>query len=194
MSNLNKKESLYELLQVSSKADTSEITAAYMAAKNAFSADSVATYSLLPADETVQVLKQLEVAYHTLTNPEKRRQYDMKLASGEPFSIADLQLSQPQPPKEVLISEFSTNDALQELDLFKVRELRKLSFDDVVRITKIPPRYLKAIEEFDKKSLPAQVYVQGFLKNLAQLYRLDAKSTVSKFMDKLNRLTGSSTP
>ena len=191
MSNLNLKETLYEILQVSPSADTSEITAAYIAAKNAFSTESVATYSLLPAEDSVQMLKQLDLAYHTLTNPEKRRNYDLKLASGSPISESDLQPLKPQPSPEILVAEAPKTESTQDLDLFKIRESRKLSFDDVVRITKIPPRYLKALEEFDKKSLPAQVYIQGFLKNLAQLYRLDAKSTVSKFMEKLNRLTGS---
>lgn len=194
MSTAYSKESYYEVLRVSQRADLSEITAAYHAAKNAFSIDSLATYSLLPAEESAQILKQIESAYLTLTNPDKRREYDLKLASGENFVEPELKAEPPKPSKDIVVPEPPSIDSQGEINLYMVRESRKLSLDDVSRITKIPRRYLQALEQFDTKALPAQVYIQGFLKNLAQLYRLDTKLTVSKYMEKLNRLTGNSQP
>ena len=62
------------------------------------------------------------------------------------------------------------------------------------RITKIPVKYLKALEEQDKANLPAKVYIQGFLKNLAQLYRLDPKTAVSQYLMQLEQTSGPTSP
>lgn len=194
MSRLNNTETLYELLRVGPKASAVEITSAYHAAKNAFSKDSIATYSLMSAEDNSALLAQLETAYMTLINPDRRRAYDQSLAPGSPTNIDEI-TSQPV----VLSAEPSPLPQTEpltagELNLLQLREKMGLTLNDVYRITKIPPRYLKAIEDFDQKNLPAQVYVQGFLKNLAQLYRLDPKSTVSRYMEQLNYKSGPAEP
>ena len=69
-------ETFYEILKVDRKATVAEIVAAYHSAKNAFSKDSVATYSLFNNDEAQTVLNKLEEAYLTLSNFEKRAEYE----------------------------------------------------------------------------------------------------------------------
>jgi len=214
MSKNTTEESYYELLKIPQRASISEITTAYLAAKNAFSRDSIATYSLMPAEDNTELLALLESAYLTLTNPDKRREYDKNLSSNE---LSDLALAvtksrnEPsQTPTNLKTPTLSASDSVvitlpsSELkpdsiaktttpttfNLASVRESKGLSLSDVSRITKIPLKYLKAIEEFDSKHLPAMVYVQGFLKNLSQLYRLDSKSTVSIYMEELKLRAG----
>ncbi|MBU4056600.1 helix-turn-helix domain-containing protein, partial [Patescibacteria group bacterium] len=63
----------------------------------------------------------------------------------------------------------------------KLAEMRKkynLGMDFISDKTKIPKKYLAYLEEerFDK--LPAEVYVKGFLKKIAEFYELDPKSFV----------------
>ncbi len=226
MSKTNSEESYYQLLRVSPKASVSEITSAYLSAKNAFSKDSIATYSLMAAEDTTDILSQLETAYMTLTNPDKRRDYDKRLNSAE---IVNLEVARPNPESQ--ISQETNKKAQQtpvfesapvvansnlseshsfdkdtgsdaplnhlntgEFNLSQIRESKGLTLTDVSRITKIPVKYLKALEERDKANLPAKVYIQGFLKNLAQLYRLDPKTAVSQYLMQLEQTSGPTSP
>jgi cytoskeletal protein RodZ len=63
-----------------------------------------------------------------------------------------------------------------------MREKRSLSIDDVSRITKIPMKFLRAIEEGTPKTLPARVYLQGFVKNLAVLYKLNPNEAAKAYL------------
>ena len=66
----------YDVLEISSNAAPQEIESAYVRAKNAYSGDSVALYSLMTKDECDAVLEQIEEAYSVIGFPEKRREYD----------------------------------------------------------------------------------------------------------------------
>ena len=203
-----KEESFYELLRVTPHSSVSEITSAYYAAKNAFSKDSLATYSLMPEESSAEILAQLETAYLTLTNPDRRREYDRKLANSEPFDSEEKMTSQElntqtnpsagysAPPEAVVLPQTSASSISEtsmadiHLNLSQIRESKGLTLNDVSRITKIPLRYLQALESHDLKGLPAKVYIQGFLKNLAQLYRLEPKSTVSSYFEQIEKTPG----
>lgn len=66
----------YEVLEIAVNATPQEIERAYVRAKNAYSGDSVALYSLMTPQECQQVVDQIEEAYSVLGFPEKRREYD----------------------------------------------------------------------------------------------------------------------
>lgn len=70
------KRNYYEVLEVSPSASLQEIHNAYKRAKNAYSGDSVALYSLMTTDECDAIVQQIEEAYSILGVPEKRREYD----------------------------------------------------------------------------------------------------------------------
>lgn len=210
MSKLNTEENYYEILRVSPKASVSEITSAYMTAKNAFSKDSIATYSLMGSDETAKALADLEKAYMTLINPARRHEYDKELSSSQVINLDVATTSTreklptaspvsqspqaiPEPPPALEARGLPADPIVDggPLNLTQHREAQGYSLEDVSRITKIPTKYLKSIESYDIKTLPAKVYTQGFLRNLAQLYRLDPKKTVSSYFEQLEKLSGS---
>ena len=66
----------YEVLEIEPNANPQQIENAYIRARNAYSGDSVALYSLMTKDECEKVLGQIEEAYSILGFPEKRREYD----------------------------------------------------------------------------------------------------------------------
>jgi curved DNA-binding protein CbpA len=66
----------YEVLEVEPNATPQQIENAYIRARNAYSGDSVALYSLMTKDECEKILGQIEEAYSVLGFPEKRREYD----------------------------------------------------------------------------------------------------------------------
>lgn len=74
MSNDNK--NYYEVLEISTNSSPQEIERAYTRAKNSYTGDSLALYSLLSANECKEILNQVEEAYSILGFPDKRREYD----------------------------------------------------------------------------------------------------------------------
>jgi len=70
----------------------------------------------------------------------------------------------------------------------KTREQKKLSFDDVSRVTKISARMLKAIEEEHFEQLPGGVFNKGFVRTYAKHLGLDDDDAVDDYL-KLIRQT-----
>jgi hypothetical protein len=68
---MDNKENYYELLKVSPKASVSEIVSAYHAAKNAFSSDSIASYSLLDSEESKEIIKKIEFRFSVIDKMEQ---------------------------------------------------------------------------------------------------------------------------
>lgn len=223
-------ETYYDILKVDRKATIAEVVAAYHSLKNAFSRDSVATYSLFSPEEAKTVLDRLEEAYLNLSNIDKKREYDRWLEAQQsnpdlpPMTeLTRMQAAQqatreqhvsifpesaPQPGNTVTnvniepSSSSSTStpvdsapipvvsgDAVSGPVLRNIREKRGLSIDDVSRITKIPAKFIRAIEADDLKQLPARVYLQGFVKNMALLYKMDPKQTLKAYFEYSDKLS-----
>ncbi len=195
-------ETYYDVLKVDRTATISEIVAAYHTAKNAFSRESMATYSLFSPEETQGILDRLDEAFHTLANIEKKREYDhileLKAQNIDVPSMADMGMARRaelQGKKEKTaqkIAEFTPipPDYKGELSghfLKGLRENRGLTVDDVSKTTKIPSKYIVAIEKDDSAHMPARVYLQGFVKNLAVLYKLDPQLVTKGYLDYTDR-------
>ncbi len=71
-------------------------------------------------------------------------------------------------------------ETLSEYLVAARKELR-LSLDEVVKTTGIASRFLKCLESANFGQLPADVYVIGFLKQLAQIYRVPVSSLIDQF-------------
>lgn len=72
----NKNKNYYEILEIPEEASPEEIHKGYVRAKNAYSQDSLALYSLMSPEECNEILNLIEEAYTILSEPNKRRQYD----------------------------------------------------------------------------------------------------------------------
>lgn len=212
---IKQEETFYDILKVDRKATMAEIVAAYHTAKNAFSKDSIATYSLFNTEEVKAVIDRLEEAFQTLSNIDKKRAYDRWLEDqsqnpAPPPAMTELEKKQnaqllPRESENVfpLFATQATDDGtssksgatvdsspialpdnncLTGAQLKEIREKRGLTLEDVSRITKIPTKFIRAIEADDFKRFPARVYLQGFIKNMATLYRLDVKATVHAYL------------
>lgn len=71
-----KNKNYYEILEIPEEASPEEIHKGYIRAKNAYSQDSLALYSLMSPEECNEILNLIEEAYGILSEPNKRRQYD----------------------------------------------------------------------------------------------------------------------
>lgn len=56
-----------------------------------------------------------------------------------------------------------------------------LDLERASQLTRVPVKHLQSLEQGDYEHLPADVYVKGFLKNIAQAYRISADLLVDQF-------------
>jgi curved DNA-binding protein CbpA len=68
--------SLYDVLELTPDATPQEIRSAYLRLKSAYGKDNIAHYTVFSREETEKMLQNIENAYITLSNPERRRNYD----------------------------------------------------------------------------------------------------------------------
>jgi transcriptional regulator with XRE-family HTH domain len=61
------------------------------------------------------------------------------------------------------------------------RDRRKLTIEDVAKITKIQPRILEKLESGQLDGLPAEVFVRGFVRSFAKCVGLDESEAISKY-------------
>lgn len=80
----------YDILEVLPDAPQHEIHAAYQRAKETYSTDSPALYTMFSSDEARELLALVEEAFTTLSNQGKRALYDQQLASKQLPKMADL--------------------------------------------------------------------------------------------------------
>lgn len=59
---------------------------------------------------------------------------------------------------------------------------RKLSLDDVARVTKIQPRILEQLETGQLEGLPAEVFVRGFVKSFARCVGLSEGEALKRYV------------
>jgi len=64
------------------------------------------------------------------------------------------------------------------LTLQQAREAREMSVEDVARLTRISRATIEAIERGDRAALPADVYVRGFTRTIAQEVGLDPQEVM----------------
>lgn len=65
--------------------------------------------------------------------------------------------------------------------LKKERELKAITLQEIATITRICTRYLQALENDDYSSIPADVYVRGFLRAYAKCVGLASNEIISKY-------------
>lgn len=129
------KKNYYEVLEIEPNANPQQIENAYIRARNAYSGDSVALYSLMTKDECNSILGQVEEAYSVLGFPEKRREYDRLRGfnqSGlshirDASEIGSLSQQPEQPKKVVEYEDYSSN--LIEAKVSKITAQKKFGLD-----------------------------------------------------------------
>ncbi len=67
-------------------------------------------------------------------------------------------------------------------DLKQVREYRRLSYDELTDITKINPWYIAALEQMDPANLPVEVFVRGYVLQVAKALGLKEKPVADSYM------------
>ncbi len=90
----------YEILEVKQDVSYKEIEDAYKRAKETYSGESLATYSLFTAEECREILDAVEDAYKILSFSKTREEYNKRLAAG--LSVENLASSHIEVPAKTV--------------------------------------------------------------------------------------------
>lgn len=203
----------YEILETPYDSSFEQIKENYTKAKNAYSTDSLALYSLLTTDECDRILNTIDEAYSILSDSHKRKLYDE--AKGIRTVTTEEQISENKKEQEMAAREAKTPRAsinkIVEKNTFSLnftvdtdkekkieqcqdfsgeflKEIREYKCVDLLRmseLTKISKTYIRYIEEENFTGLPATVYVRGFVYQYAKTLKLNPDLVAGSYLKRV---------
>lgn len=205
----------YEILDVEPSATTEEIRRAYEIALRTYGTQNMATGSLFTPTEKQQILYRVHQAYKVLIDPKRRTQYDQEMGISNPRALRQVTMKAPGLFMEGDHDQETDSDgekswttrkkrqAVEEIVegvrqsgmwngsfLRKVREALGLSVEDIASKTKISRGHIKSIEDDSFEFLPPDVYVKGFLNEIAKVLGLDPEETTTRLMEYIRKRRG----
>ncbi len=205
MNLLHNRYNYYDILEIDSHCPQHEITAAYERARRTYSGDDPAIYTMFSETEARDLLRLVEEAYSVLGNKTLRSLYDEKI--GQRRSDAELTFAALQAEGRTVFN--STLSLVKKQSMFdrpgftkdesfeaeikstlswdgtllkRVREYKKHSHESMNELTKISIFYLNALESMDASSLPAPVFVRGYILQIAKVLGLDERKVCDSYM------------
>jgi len=187
---------LYEVLGVPRTAADDEIRRAVKRQREIFREGSLPLCSVVAPDVLQKVQARIEEAHDTLLDPVRRRAYDLSTfpddtpqaeppqRSRDNAQAAELAMMQAELAREIN-AETQFSGAL----LRKVRESQGIEIAEIAQRTKISVAHLNAIESESFGDLPALVYVQGFVQQVAKFLKLDPAQVAKTYTRRLRDLS-----
>jgi flagellar biosynthesis protein FlhG len=168
----------YTVLGIGRSSNDEEVRRAYKRQRDVYATGGLATTSLLEEKDLEAAQARLDEAHDTLLDAVRRRAYDLSTFP-EPSTPDDQEVRRPALAAEQLMlqgelaREIGPDTEFSGPLLRKVRESQGIEIAEISSRTKISRAHLVALEEESYESLPAIVYVRGFVTELAKYLRLD---------------------
>jgi flagellar biosynthesis protein FlhG len=163
----------HDALEVDRGASDEEIRRAYKRMCAVFDADNIASSGLFDADGLAAVRARIDEAYDVLLDHARRRPYELSIfpeTALEPNEEPEPEEPEAElPPAPTITPDTEFTGAL----IRAVRQSQGTSLKQISESTKVGTNYLRCIEEEDFESLPAAVYVRGFVTEVAKCLKLD---------------------
>ncbi len=180
---------LYEVLGIARTAADDEIRRAYKRQREVFREGSFPVVSVVTADALRDEQARIEEAYDTLLDSNKRRSYDLSTfpddapkSQGQRRPIDDARAAELLLMQTELTRELHAETEFTGALLRKVREAQGVELADIAQRSKISSVHLSAIEDERVGDLPAAVYVQGFVQEVAKYLKLDSTQVTRTYM------------
>ncbi|MDQ3368705.1 MAG: helix-turn-helix domain-containing protein [Myxococcota bacterium] len=191
-------DSHYELLEVAPTASFEDIRRANRRIRDIYGAESMAISGLYDPASLEAVHRRLDLAYTTLMDAAKRKEYDLELfpdgvpmpVSLPPSAVGETPSSRPpakvddpatlavRPPMpEVSPATIFTGPLLRQ-----IREAIGIELREIAEKSKIGMAYLNALEGDNFGKLPAAVYVRGFLAEYSRALGLDGERVKQTYL------------
>jgi flagellar biosynthesis protein FlhG len=197
-------DSHYELLEVPPTASFEDIRRANRRIRDVYGAESIAISGLFDPAALEAVHRRLDLAYTTLMDAAKRKDYDLELfPDGVPMPVTQANDNMPsrpvpkpgddsgtlaavRPPMPDLTPTTSYSGPL----LRQIREAVGVELREIAERSKIGMAYLQALEGEVFAKLPAAVYVRGFLAEYARALGLDAERVKQTYLERYRAARG----
>ncbi|MCH7644557.1 MAG: helix-turn-helix domain-containing protein [Myxococcales bacterium] len=193
----------YEILETHPAATREEIERAYRLALATYTDDSLAGYSVFAEGDAAALRERIEAAYRVLSDSRMRSEYDATLQVDRQEGPLPAEPSAPLVPVESAtgggplprqMSEFAhLDDGTGDFDGERLRHFRircGMEIEEIARVTKVSPTYLRFIEEERFADLPDSVYVRGFVTAYANCVGLDGNDVVASYMKRFDKGRG----
>lgn len=179
-SGLAPRDSYFDLLEVERGATDDDIRRASKRMKSLYGQGSPLVAELFSAQELSSLQDKLQEATDVLLDHGRRRPYELSLFPDVPQSAAQHKQilsprTLPAPPPIDDHTEY-TGELLRQVRLSQGISLREIS-----DVTKIAQSHLSAIEQESFADFSALVYLQGFVRQLAQFLKLDAEQASKSY-------------
>ena len=195
----SREQTYYELLEIETTASQEDILKAYNRARATYSSNNPALYSLFDKKEAQDLLKLIDEAFSVLGNQAKRKQYDSQHldqnSSIEPAFPKPTAKPKKNPnqltPFGEYVKDAKFEDEIKGAEEFsgnfiqKIRLYKNITLDQISDSVKISRAYLLAIESNNFASLPAPVFVRGFLVQIAKVLGVDPNKVAASYMKQL---------
>lgn len=190
----------YDILEIPNNAPQHEVTTAYERARATYSGENQAIYTIFTSQEARELLTMIEEAYSVLGNKTLRGIYDQRLFSNQAKEqelsynalLLASKVSLPEPKVEEVKPAYEANPEYDKEiatrtewngeELRKVREYKKIPLATMSDKTKIKSFYLNAIETMTAKDLPAEVFVRGYVIQMARFLGLNDRVCADSYM------------
>ncbi len=197
-------DSHYELLEVAPTASFEDIRRANRRIRDIYGGESVAISGLYDPASLEAVHRRLDLAYTTLMDAAKRKDYDMELfPDGVPMPVHPApHADAPAPRPAVKVDEpaaIAVRPPMPELTpvtefsgplLRQIREAIGVELREIAERSKIGMAYLSALEGEVFAKLPAAVYVRGFLAEYARALGLDGERVKQTYLARFRAARG----
>jgi flagellar biosynthesis protein FlhG len=198
-------DSHYELLEVPPTASFEDIRRANRRIRDIYGAESIAISGLYDPVSLEAVHRRLDLAYTTLMDAAKRKEYDYELfPDGVPMPVTPLDrladVSAPRPAAKVDDpATLTTRPPMPDINprtefsgplLRQIREAIGVELREIAEKSKIGMAYLQALEGEVFAKLPAPVYVRGFLAEYARALGLDAERVKQTYLERYRAARG----
>lgn len=191
-------DSHYELLEVPPTASFEDIRRANRRIRDVYGAESIAISGLYDPASLEAVHRRLDLAYTSLMDAAKRKEYDLELfPDGVPMPVSlpasastDALTTRPaakvDDPATIVIRppmpEVSAQTEFSGPLLRQIREAVGVELREIAERSKIGMAYLNALEGEVFAKLPAAVYVRGFLAEYARALGLDPERVKQTYL------------
>ena len=152
----------FETLELSPKANLTDVRKAYLFLRDLYSSESMASLPVtdeLSYGEKQHIMEDIEAAYQRLLD---------FFSTGESKGTRQL-----PPDRKDLRELIETISCYDGPSLQKVRECLGISIEEIAQETRVPPHHLRHIETESFEELPPPVYTRGFVVNYAEVLHLD---------------------
>ena len=196
-------DSHYELLEVPPTASFEDIRRANRRIRDIYGAESIAVSGLYDPASLEAVHRRLDLAYTTLMDAAKRKDYDTELfPDGVPMPVVPPEsapitrapTAKPDDPAATAarppMPDVGPRTEFTGPLLRQIREAVGVELREIAERSKIGMAYLQALEAEVFGKLPAPVYVRGFLAEYARALGLDSERVKQTYLERYRLARG----